>query len=146
MVKNLPVQETQETQVWSLGQKDPLQEEMATHSRILAWQIPWIEQPGGLPSMKEVERGGHDWVSMSTCIYKQLDKISALIVHCILKNFWEKLEKNRETFHDHGLEDSILIWGKFSSKICRLITIFIKISPSFCVEIDDLLLKCIWKQ
>ena len=48
-VKNLPsVQKMWETQVWSLGQEDPLEEEMATHSRILAWEIPWTEEPGGL--------------------------------------------------------------------------------------------------
>ena len=44
--KNLPV--TQETQVQSLGQEDPLEKKMATHSRTLAWKIPWIEEPGGL--------------------------------------------------------------------------------------------------
>ena len=38
----------QETWVWSLGQKDPLEEEMATHSSMLAWEIPWTEEPGGL--------------------------------------------------------------------------------------------------
>ena len=38
----------QEMQVWPLGQDDPLEEEMATHSSILAWQIPWTEEPGGL--------------------------------------------------------------------------------------------------
>ena len=37
--------------VRSLGQEDPLEEEMATHSSILAWKIPWIEEPGGLKSM-----------------------------------------------------------------------------------------------
>ena len=48
-VKNLPaIQETQETQVQSLVRKDPLEEEMATHSSILAWEIPWTEEPGGL--------------------------------------------------------------------------------------------------
>ena len=41
----------QEMQVQSLGQEDPLEEEMANHSSILAWKIPWIEQPGGLLSM-----------------------------------------------------------------------------------------------
>ena len=41
----------QETQVPSLGQEDPLEEEMATHSNILAWRIPWIEEPGRLQSM-----------------------------------------------------------------------------------------------
>ena len=41
------MQEMQETQVQSLGREDPLEEEMATHSRILAWEIPWTEEPGG---------------------------------------------------------------------------------------------------
>ena len=40
--------DTGETQVWSLGQEDPLEKEMATHSNILAWEIPWAEEPGGL--------------------------------------------------------------------------------------------------
>ena len=41
----------QETQVRSLGQEDPLEEEMATHSSIVAWRIPWTEETGGLQSM-----------------------------------------------------------------------------------------------
>ena len=49
MVKNLPAM--QETWVRSLGWEDPLEEGMATHSSILAWKIPWIEEPGGLQSM-----------------------------------------------------------------------------------------------
>ena len=40
-----------ETQVRSLGREDPLEKEMATHSRILVWRIPWAEEPGGLQSM-----------------------------------------------------------------------------------------------
>ena len=44
------MQETQKTQVLSLGQEDPLEEEMATHSSILAWEIPRAEEPGGLQS------------------------------------------------------------------------------------------------
>ena len=49
MVKNLPaMQETQEVPVRSLGQEDPLEEEMATHSSTLAWIIPWREEPGRL--------------------------------------------------------------------------------------------------
>ena len=50
----------QETQVWSLGWEDPLEEGMATHSNILAWRIPWTEEPGGLQSMG-FQRLGHDW-------------------------------------------------------------------------------------
>ena len=49
MVKNVPA--IQETQVQFLGQEDPLEKEMATHSSILAWEIPWTEKPGGLQSM-----------------------------------------------------------------------------------------------
>ena len=41
----------QETQVQSLGQEDPLEKEIATHSSILAWKIPWMEEPGGPPYM-----------------------------------------------------------------------------------------------
>jgi len=41
----------QETEVRSLGQEDPLEKGMATHSRILAWRIPWTEEPGGLQPM-----------------------------------------------------------------------------------------------
>ena len=48
-VKNLPT--VQETWVQSLRQEDPLEKEMATHSSILAWRIPWTEEPGGLQSM-----------------------------------------------------------------------------------------------
>ena len=48
-VKSLPV--VWETQVQSLGQEDPLEKEIATHSSILAWKIPWMEEPGRLQSM-----------------------------------------------------------------------------------------------
>ena len=48
-VKNPPA--TQETRVQSLGREDPLEKEMATHSSILAWEIPWTEEPDGLQSM-----------------------------------------------------------------------------------------------
>jgi len=48
-VKNPPAM--QETKVQSLGWEDPLEKEMATHSSILAWEIPWTEEPGGLQSM-----------------------------------------------------------------------------------------------
>ena len=48
-----------ETQVRSLGQEDPLEKEMATHSSILAWKIPWTEEPGKVQSMGS-QRVGHD--------------------------------------------------------------------------------------
>ena len=57
MVKNLPA--IQETGIRSLGQEDPLEKGMATHSSILAWRIPRIEEPGGLQSMGS-QRVGHN--------------------------------------------------------------------------------------
>ena len=59
-VKNLPAK--QKAQVWSLSQKDPLDEEMLTHSSILAWEIPWTVEPGGLQST-ELQRIGYDLVA-----------------------------------------------------------------------------------
>ena len=56
-LKHLPP--VQETQVRSLGQEDPLEKEMVTHSSILAWRIPWTEEPNRLQSM-ESQRVGHD--------------------------------------------------------------------------------------
>ena len=57
MVRNLPVM--RETWVQSLGREDPLGKEMAAHSSILAWRIPWTEEPGRLQSMASL-RVGHD--------------------------------------------------------------------------------------
>ena len=53
MVKNRPAM--QETRAQSLGREDPLEEEMATYSSILAWRIPWTEEPSGLKSMGNKE-------------------------------------------------------------------------------------------
>ena len=79
MVKSLPVM--WETQVQSLGQKDPLEKELTTHSSFLAWRIPWTDDPGGLESM-ESQRVGHDWVinTQEPWIWKWklLNKCSAL--------------------------------------------------------------------
>ena len=67
MVKNLPAK--QETQVVSLGQEDPLEKGMATHSSILAWRISWTEEPGGLQSI-ESQRVRQDWAYL--CVFVAL--------------------------------------------------------------------------
>ena len=59
-VKNLPAM--QEIEIWSLGQEDPLEMGMAAHFSILAWRIPWIEEPGRLEPMG-LQRVGHNWVT-----------------------------------------------------------------------------------
>ena len=60
MVKNLPANE--ETWIQSVGQGDPLEKEMATHSSVLAWEISWTEEHGGLWSMG-LQKSGHDLVT-----------------------------------------------------------------------------------
>ena len=57
MVKSLPAM--RETWVQSLGREDPLEKQIATHSSVLAWRIPWTEEPGGLQSMGS-QRVGHN--------------------------------------------------------------------------------------
>ena len=59
-LKHLPAM--QETWVWTLGKEDPLEKEMATHSSILAWRIPWTEEPGG-PQSTGSQRVRYDWVT-----------------------------------------------------------------------------------
>ena len=65
-VKNLPAM--WETQVRSLGWEDPLEKGMATHSSILAWRTPWIEEPGGLQFMGS-QRVGHDWATNTLLLF-----------------------------------------------------------------------------
>ena len=62
------MQEMQEMQVQSLGREDLLEEEMATHSSILAWKIPWTEEPGGLQSMG-LQRVRYDRATKHTYMY-----------------------------------------------------------------------------
>ena len=69
MVKNPPAM--QETWVWSLGWEDLLEEGMATHSSILAWRIPWTEEPGRLESMG-LQRVRHDWATKHSIAHGKL--------------------------------------------------------------------------
>ena len=69
-VKRLPAM--RETQVWSLGWEYPLEKEMAAHSSILAWRIPWMEETGRLYS-RGLQRVGHDWAtSLSLSFFLQI--------------------------------------------------------------------------
>ena len=80
-------------QVWALGGEDPLEEEMATHSNILAWNVPWTEEPGGLQSMGS-QRVRHDWVTAqhSTPVHR-------VYCHPSPPPFWEHEEKYLNFFH-----------------------------------------------
>ena len=68
----------QETQVRSLNQEDPLEKEMTTHSNILAWRIPWTEEPGGLQSI-ESQRIGYD----DSYLARQHAKTVSLKHYCV---------------------------------------------------------------
>ena len=69
MVKNRPAK--QETQVWSLSREDPLEKEMAIHSSILAWEVPWTEVPGGLQSMG-LSRVRHELTTKQQAVHSRL--------------------------------------------------------------------------
>ena len=72
--------EMQEMWVWSLGQEDPLEEEIATHSSMFAWKIPWTEEPGGYSPCDH--RVGHNWA----CTHKVNKTWTALLSLCY--SFW----------------------------------------------------------
>jgi len=75
--------------VWSLGWEDPLEEEMATHSSIFAWEIPWTEEPGGLQSIGS-QRVGHDWSDLA-CTHKDFLIFCGLLgksVESLLSGWW----------------------------------------------------------
>ena len=78
MVKNLPA--TWETRVQSLGQEDPPEKGMATHSSILAWRIPWREEPGGLQSMG-LQRVGHNRATSTTTLRWKTGPVGSSEVH-----------------------------------------------------------------
>ena len=78
---------TQETWVWSLGWKDPLEKEMAIHSSTIAWKIPWTEEPGRLQSMGS-QRVGHDWAT-SLSFHFQCHLVSLLLSASLMGHLWE---------------------------------------------------------
>ena len=77
-VKKLPAM--QKTQVWSLGRKDPLEKGTATQSSIIAWGIPWTEEPGGLQSTGS-QRFGHNWATNTSVNIPQF-------IHSALMGIW----------------------------------------------------------
>ena len=85
MVKNLPAM--QQTWVWSLGQEDTLEMEMVTHSRIIAWEIPWTEESGRLQSMV-LQRVEKDWVT-NTFTFTVLIVLLLLFSHSALSNTFQ---------------------------------------------------------
>ena len=114
VVKNLPVmQKPQETQVRSLVWEDPLEEEMVTHSSILAWRIPWTGEPGGLQSMGS-QRVGHKWLSMHSM--RQPDRVQE--GGLTLDWWWEEEEEKgkQSLLEQHWKQWVCLFQGGYLSK------------------------------
>ena len=93
----------QETWVLSLGQEDPLEKEMATHSSILAWRIPWTEGPGGLQSMGS-QRVRHDWAT-NTKLKPFCQNITNQFLTMCKCN---KSHKNKNTFEQQSYKNTVL--------------------------------------
>ena len=85
------MQETKETEVRSLGQEDPLEENMATHSSIFAWKIPWMEEPGRVQFMGSFVDAGN-LISGSSAFSKSSLNIWQFTVHVLLKPGLENFE------------------------------------------------------
>ena len=95
----------QETWVQSLGQADPLEKEMATHSSILAWRISQTVEPGRLQS-KESPRVGHDWASFSYCFliyYKQ--QLKTWKIHILIKIKCNKIFPTEEKTSQKNIDN-----------------------------------------
>ena len=126
-VKGMPaLQETWETRVWSLSWEDPLEEEMATHSSILAWKIPWTEEPGGLQS-KVSQRVKHDWVTKHT--HTQIYVIVCLYIHKYIFVSW--INQGREMI-------------EFMCVVSKLWQMLLSIIYKITDENDLLLIQYLW--
>ena len=120
----------QETQVWSVGQEDPLEKGMATHSSIPSWRIPWTEESGGLQST-ESQRIGHDWSinTFTVFILKAWRMCLYITQHQIWTIFWIDYhdieqrptngslvikDEEAQTKRDHSplsIMKSLTVWG-----------------------------------
>ena len=77
------MQGTQEMQVQSLGQEDPLEKEMAAHSSVVAWRIPWTEEPGGLQSMG-LQRVGQDSAAEDETVISEVKTVKFLNTRSVI--------------------------------------------------------------
>ena len=122
------MQETQESGIQSLGGKDPLEKEMTTHSNILAWEIPWTDEPGGLQST------GHLLMSL-LCPIKENQK-NALVSQEVLKVF---LPRSRESATQSL--SSCLPHGKLSFCCCELYPHLVSSHACYLLRVWEFMLK-----
>ena len=111
MVKSLPA--VWGTRVWSLGPEDALEKELVTYSRILAWKIPWLEEPGQLQSM-ESQSVGHEWVTSHSLSFYNLYGLFVTQTVKHLPTMWEtrvqSLGQEDPLEKEMATHSSILAW------------------------------------
>ena len=131
MVRNLPA--IQETWVKSLDGEDPLKEEMATHSSIPAWRIPWTEEPGGFQSMG-LKRVGHDWVA-NTYTFPPVQPPSL--------DSWEF--SSVQSLAPFNFMAAVTICSDFGAQKIKSVIVCI-VSPSICHEVvgPDAMIFVFW--
>ena len=126
----------QETWVWSLGWEHPLEEEMATHSSILAWEIPWTEEPDRLQSMGS-HRVGYDWVTEHVHMHYSAGGQQVFV------------EKNEKEYKGRALDMSIKLLAQYFltdilGKVTKLSYIqFLHFFLYFIYKIGTLLIRLI---
>ena len=135
MVKNLPAM--QETWIWTLGQEDPLEKKLATHSSILAWGIPWTEEPGGLQSMRSPRVGYTEQLTLSLgfCVnsihYSSLgssllaQSVKNLPAIQVLSLIWEDLQEEGIAIHSSILAWQATVYGVTRSQHSSLTNILL---------------------
>ena len=127
-VKHLPTM--RETRVQSLGREVPLEKEMATHSSILAWKIPWMEEPGRLQSMGS-QIVGHDWVTSLHFTYWAPREYSLLKCTC-------NSHQDKSCAEQKKKKNSQNVTGLKSCELCSQIIIKIKVKNQWTQNIKYL--------
>ena len=106
----LPIQEVKQTGIWSLGQEGPLEKQTAAHSSILAWEIPWTEEPGRLwPPWrhKESDTTEHTHTHIHTHVTSIFIILETLVYQIILRN-WNKTFQTAKTTTNNNNKNTTL--------------------------------------